>query len=202
MKKILIIFLIASSFFSFSQSVSDVFEYKAMTFFGLDFTHTKCVGLGEFPGGAEMVNYYYPTWNQMFSEGRKNIPIGAPYKKKRVEYDTAVYEMNRMIPTGEIIQAQNFNLKKSQIEGFIEKYSSSEKAGLGLVYLVEALNATDEYASIWIVFFDIGSGEVLISEPCRAEGKGRKFEDLWTSAILRIYDNSRNDYKTWKKLYD
>lgn len=201
MKKILIVLLIASSLFSFSQSVSNVFEYKAVTFFGLDFTHTKCIGLGEFPGGAEMVNYYYPTWNQMFSEGNKSNPIGAPYKKKIVEYDTAVYEMNRMVAMDEIIQAASFSFKKSQIEGFVEKYASSEKAGLGLVYMVEALNATNEYASIWIVFFDIGTGKILISEPARAEGKGRKFEDLWTSAILRIYDNSSDDYKTWKKLY-
>ena len=202
MKKILIVLLIASSFFSFSQSVSDVFEYKAITFFGLDFTHTKCVGLGEFPGGAEMVNYYYPTWNQLFSEGKYNVPIGKPYKKKRVEYDTTVYEMNLMINVDEIIQAGNFSFRKSQIEGLVEKYASSEKAGLGLVYLVEALNATNEYASIWVVFFDIGTGKVLISEPARAKGKGRRFEDLWTSALLRIYDNSADDYKTWKKLYD
>ncbi|NPD45780.1 hypothetical protein [Lentimicrobium sp. S6] len=202
MKKILIVLLFAFSLFSYSQSVSDVFEYKAVTFYGLDFTHAKCVGLGEFPGGAEMVNYYYPTWNKMFSEGKKNIPIGAPYKKKRVEYDTAVYELNRMIPFDEIIQAENFIFKKSQIEGFIEKYSSSEKAGLGLVYMVESLNATNEYASIWVVFFDIGTGKVLISEPTRAEGKGRKFEDYWTSAIIRIYDTSRDDYKTWMKFYN
>ncbi len=201
MKKILIVLLFASSILGFSQSVSDVFEYKTITFFGLDFTHTKCVGVGEFPGGAEMVNYYYPTWNEMFSDRKKSIPIGFPYKKKRVEFDTAVYEMNRMIPTDEIIQAETFTFKKTQIEDFVEKYSSSEKAGLGLVYLVESLNATHEYASIWVVFFDIGTGKVHISEPTRAEGKGRKFEDYWTSAILRIYDASGDDYKTWKKYY-
>lgn len=201
MKKILLLLMIASSLMTYSQSVKDVFEYKAITFFGLDFTEANCVGMGEFPGGNDMINIHYPEWNNIFMEGKDRVMIGKPYKKKIVDNDPAVYQFNKLIDPETIITMEHQGFKKTQIEEFVKKYSSSDKAGLGLVYMVESLNATDEFLSIWIVFFDLGSAKVLLSEPARAKGKGKRFEDYWSYAILEIYDNSAKDYKTWKKRY-
>lgn len=202
MKRTLIIILLFSASFGFSQTVSDIFDTKAMTFYGLDFTESKCIGPSEFPGTDIMINDLFQQWNDMFMIGQKKIKIGSPYKKKEVSYDTSVYEFNSQIDPEYLIIDKAFSLKRSRIADITEKYADKTKSGIGLVYVVEALNAKEEYLSVWITFFNIKTGEVLISEPSRSIGKGKEIYDYWRVAFIRLYASSADDYKNWKKMYD
>ena len=202
MKKLIIAITLFVSVSAYSQELSRLFSEKDMTFYGLDFTAAKCIGMSEFPGGDEMVDFYIPKWNDIFMVGKKKIRIGSPYKMKKVSYDTMVYQLNRQIVRDELIMDGSHSLKRSQIADIVYNFADKEKDGLGLVYIVESLNANEGFASIWISFFDIKTGELIIAEPTRGEGKGREFGIFWENAILRAYINSADDFKTWKKLYD
>lgn len=201
MKKYFILILAVLSIQSFSQTASDVFDYKAMTFYGLDFTMARCIGTTEFPSGEEMRDIYFKEWNDLFLTSKNRLKIGKPYKKKKVEYDTLILDYNRQIKPGEIIIDGTYSFKKSDIAKFTEKLANSERPGIGMVYIVEALNANEKYLSVWITFFKNSTGEVLISEPIRSKGKARKFEDYWYNAFVRLYQESAYDYKAWSKIY-
>jgi hypothetical protein len=187
--------------YSFSQTTSEIFKYKAMTFYGLDFTGAKCIGKTDFPSGGEMVNVYFQDWNDMFMTGKDKLKIGKPYKKKKIEYDTLVFEYNKRIDSTNLIIDGSYSFKKSDIEDYTLKFADSEKAGIGMVYLVESLNRESKYISIWITFFKNSTGEVLLTEPVRAKGKGRKFDDFWRAALYKLYTESAYDYKTWSSIY-
>jgi len=201
MKNLFILLIIAWSFNAFSQTTADIFEYKAMTFYGLDFTQTKCIGMSEFPSGEEMRDVYFEEWNDLFLTSEDRLRIGKPYKKKKVEYDTMILELNRNINPDELIADNSYTLQRSDIAKFTEKFADSEKPGIGMVYIVEALNANEKYLSVWITFFNNSTGEVLLSEPVRSKGKGRRFEDYWYNAFVRLFEESAYDYKAWSKIY-
>lgn len=202
MKKALFILLLFSVNLGFSQITSDIFNSKSITFYGLDFTEAKCIGPSQFPGGEEMVNIYFQQWNDLFMKGKKRIKIGAPYKKKEVSYDTTVFDFNRQVDAAALIIDKPYTLKKSKIDGIIEKYADKTKSGIGLVYVIEALNAKQEYLSVWITFFNQSTGEVLLTEPARNVGKGKEIYDYWRVAFIKLYASSGDDYKNWKKIYD
>lgn len=202
MKKTLLFILLISASLGFSQEKSDVFNTEAITFYGLDFTESKCIGMSEFPGGEEMVNVLFQRWNDMFMTGKKKIKIGAPYKKKEVSYDTAVFAYNRQMETTELIIDKPYSLKKSKIDAIVEKYADKTQSGIGLVYVVEAMNAKEEYLSAWITFFDRKTGTVILTGPARSIGKGKEIYDYWRVAFIRLYASSEDDYKNWKKMYD
>lgn len=201
MKKILILLFVLLGPGVYAQTTSEIFEYKAMTFYGLDFTNTRCIGISEFPSGQELIDVYFQDWNEAFMVGKDRIKIGKPYKKKKVEYDTMVFEYNRQINPEELIIDGSYSLKKSDIDAITEKFADKERAGIGMVYIVEALNADAKYISVWITFFKNSTGEVLLTEPLRAKGKGRKIEEHWLIALQRLYEESAYDYKTWSKIY-
>lgn len=201
MKRFFVLLLTVLGLQVYSQTTSEIFDYKAVTFYGLDFTAAKCIGIAEFPGGEEMITNYFPAWNDLFMVGKKRIRIGKPYKKKEVEYDTLIYALNREIDPGDLIVDGSYSLKKSQIDKLTKKFADTEKAGIGLVYIVESLNANADYASIWITFFRNSDGTLLLAEPIRSSGKGKIFGEYWENAILRIYIESALEYKTWYKLY-
>ncbi len=201
MKEKLIILFLVSAIIAWSQEKIDIFESKTMTFYGLDFTQAKCIGSEKFPSPNEIVYEYYPMWNKLFMDDETGLDLRKPYKKKEVFYDTLVYRKNAQIDINEIITNQSFHLDRKDIRKYIESFIDINSSGLGLLYLVEALNAKEKYLSVWIVFFDKKTGEVLLSEPMRSKGKGRRFKDYWENAFLDIYKDSAKDYKAWKKIY-
>lgn len=201
MKKFLILFITLISYLGFSQTTSEIFDYKVMTFYGLDFTSARCIGITEFPASNEMINFYFQEWNDLFMDQDNKYKIGKPYKKKKVDYDTMVFALNREINPDKLIIDKSYTLKKSEINDITKKYAKADKTGIGMVYIVEALNANAEYLSIWITFFQNSTGKVLLTEPLRRKGKGRRFGDYWEKAFIKLYMDSAYDYKAWSKIY-
>ncbi len=201
MKNKLIFLLIILYSSAWSQSTIDVFETKTMTFYGLDFSLTKCIDSDEFPPAEEVIHEYFPLWNSIFMTDDYRVDIARPFKMKEVIYDTSLYAINAQIDASKLIINNAYQLERSAIKRHIQNIADYNTSGLGLVYIVEALNADAKYVSIWLTFFDMKTGEVLLTEPVRAKGKGRRFRDYWTNALLDIYDENANDFKAWKKVY-
>lgn len=200
MKKILFILFISITSFTWAQTSSFVFETKEMTFYGLDFSLAKCIGEKKMPVPEELIDGYFPFWNSLFL-GERGLKIGKPYKKKNVYYDTTTFAINKEIETNGLISTEPHLLDKTKVTEYVSRYADFSKNGLGMVYIVEALNSKEKYASVWITFFDIKTGKVLIAEPLRAKGKGRKYIDWYKNAFIKIYDESAKEYKAWKKAY-
>jgi len=201
MKSFIISIFLLSFTISWSQGTIDIFQTKTVTFYGLDFSLTKCIGQKKFPTSEELIEVQFPYWNNIFMTDEYKIDIGHPYKKKEVYYDTMVNVRNANIDPKELMIQGEYHLERKQINNYILQFADYNKTGLGLIYVVEALNSSEKYASVWITFFDIKTGKVLLAEPMRAKGKGRKIKDYWKNAFLDIYDESHKDYKAWKKAY-
>ena len=202
MKKLLFSLLIFSSTIVWSQGNIDIFEAKSMTFYGLDFTKAKCLGTEKFPSPEEVVTVHFPQWNQLFMDEEEGENVGKAYKKKEVFYDTLIYAKNAQINTNELYIDHPYQLERKEIKAYIKGFADFYSSGLGMIYLVEALNRSDKYLSVWVVFFDKKTGDVLLSEPIRSKGKGRHFDVYWGNAFLEMFDISTKDYKAWKKIYN
>jgi len=202
MRKLLFIIFLLSASITWSQGNINVFETKSMTFYGLDFTHAKCMGTEKFPSPEELITEHIPQWNKIFMDEEIGEDVGKPYKKKEVFYDTLIYAKNAQINAGELYIDHPYLLERKDIKAHIKGFADYNNSGLGLIYLVEALNRSEKYLSVWVVFFDKKTGDVLLSEPIRSKGKGRHFDSYWRNAFLEMFDTSAKDYKAWKKIYN
>jgi len=201
MKKIAFILLLFVSTYSGAQTSYSIFEDIPITFYGLDFTHAKCVGSRKVPEATKIVNEYFVKWNDMFMVGKRKLDIGKPYKKHDVFYDTTTYQKNRSVDASKLIIEFPHEFTKKNVESFIEEYINQDKEGVGLIYLVEAINTTEKYLSVWVTFFKISTGEIILSEPVRSKGRGRKFSYYWNDAFIKLYEESGKEYKVWRKIY-
>ena len=72
--------------------------------------------------------------------------------------------------------------------------------GLGLVYVVEALNKTEEKAVVHVVFFDVASKEILWTKEYTEKPRGFGFRNYWAGAFYKTMDVSGDDFqKAMKK---
>jgi hypothetical protein len=202
MKKMTIIVIaLFFSTFAKAQTSYEIFEDIPITFYGLDFTHAKCVGSRKIPEANVIVNKYFKEWNDLFMVGRKRIDIGHPYKKHEVYYDTSVYQKNRNIDPSKLVVEIPYDFKRKEVEAYMEDYADPSKEGVGLIYMVESINTADKYLSIWVTFFNMKTGDIILTEPLRSKGHGRKFSFYWNDALVSLYEESAKDYKVWRKAF-
>jgi hypothetical protein len=202
----LIVFLF--SFGLNAQSFQEVAQAKSITWFGLDFSHTKLIGnftqfddKGE-KTGQEIRDKYFTAWNNLLLKEKEKYDFQKPYKKDQVEYDLDIVQKRNSAVNADAIYSQKSEdknkLTKEEIEKIIKEYNSAKK-GIGLVYIVDNFDKNAEEGVMWVTFFDIPSRKVLLTERFSGKPGGFGIKNYWARSVLEVIEDSGKEYKTWIK---
>lgn len=203
MKKTALLILLALFVIpSFSQEVSDVFTKKTMTFYGLDFSKTKLIGSSTFVDPQTVKSKWYREWNDLMKVERKKYNVQKFYKKRIANYYFSLANERNKLPTvSKMVIDEDYSISKNLLDKIINKYRDSDHEGLGLVYIVESINAYDNEMRIWVTFFDIKSRKILLTELFTGNAGGIGFRNYWAKAYYNIMRESEGAFKKWELLY-
>jgi hypothetical protein len=212
MKKLALLgLLIITCFNNYAQhKTQDIFTEENIVWYGLDFTKAKFIGKVEQVKNFEQVssidiiNKYIPAWNELVVMEPDNFKLESTFRKKTIHYDlNPVAARNGKIAEDNIIAINSNTITKEELQDMVSAYEGSNKQeGLGLVFIIESFNKPQSMASAWVVFFDINTKKILLSEYCKGEPAGFGVRNYWAGAIKKIMTDIRNNkYKNWKKLY-
>jgi hypothetical protein len=202
MKKILILLFFAISTFAFSQDASVIFKTKNVTFYGLDFSKSNLIGSFAFNQPAKIQDYHFPDWNYMFIKEKSKYNIARTFKIKNVNYDfDIVAKRNKEIDVFKIIVDEDYMIDKHNVEEAIAEYKDCKNEGLGLTFIIESLDYHKNIAVIWVTFFDIKTGTVLLTERMRGDAIGLSFRNWWAKAYYNVLKSCEMNYSYWKKTY-
>jgi hypothetical protein len=210
-----------------AQNVQDVFLKKEMTWFGLDFSKAKFVGdfneFGPISAGGGVIKVqtgdttkvligresqakvirdtYFRSWNNVVLNEKEKYNLPVFYNKQAVMVDVANIEKvnsnanldSMMLPWGTL------ELSKEMINEAVNKYDNKGKSGLGLVFIVESFNKTIDLATIHVTFFDMSSNKVLLSKRIQTKPSGIGLRNYWVSSVHRAMEESKENWKKWKK---
>ncbi|MES2733977.1 MAG: hypothetical protein V4714_19675 [Bacteroidota bacterium] len=196
--------------------MTDVFNQKEMTWYGLDFSLAKFVGdfesaqVENITGIPSIVNpenatqirdKYFKSWNYVIEDEKEKYDLPTFFKKESVIYDlSAVEAVNLQVnPDSMMVTEAPKELSKNEIQGAIRKYKAKSFTGLGLVFLVESFNKISNIACIDLVFFDIASGDVLFAKRCKAKPAGFGLRNYWVRSALEVMILSKKSWKFWEK---
>jgi hypothetical protein len=203
MKKIIIIFFILISSTHFSQNTKVLLAADSAVWFGLDFTKAKFTGsfaqsFGIAPNdGTELIEKWVPEWNNMFFKEPQNFDIGEAIKKPMLYRDIgAVTKLNSKINKDSVYSAMPVAYKIPSpditIPEMIKKYSSSKKAGLGCVLIVESFNKEAHNAYVFFVLFDISNYKMIGYKRLIGIPKGIGLRNFWAGAIKDLIKQVKN----------
>jgi hypothetical protein len=206
MKKLLSLLLLAGSMSLTAQDKSKVFSSTEAVWFGLDFTKATFVGqfdqgMGAAPAtGSDMKAKYIPAWNNLIAGEQKKYDLKKAFRKDNIIYDmNSVNELNNKIDVDACMSFNPGKIERSQIDEMVKKYSSSQKEGLGLVFIVENFNKGTQMSSIFVTFFDIASKKILLCERMEGKAMGVGIRNYWAGSIKHILDQiDEGGYKSWK----
>lgn len=202
MKRICLL-LALSLFMLINAQAQDVFDTKEpVTWLGLDFSALKLIKDDEVITDKEIQSKYFPGWNDLILKEPKKFDIAKATGRDQVENDiTAVDAVNEAAKADFITEDSKAfqHLDDAKVKAMVKKYNLKGKSGIGLVFIVEAMDKAKKEASVWVTFIDMKTKEVLLSKPVIGESGGFGFRNYWAGSFNKVLKAMPSGMKKWKK---
>lgn len=213
MKKLLfILFSVFLSGASFAQTVQDIFGKNSVTFtfLGIDYTHVALIGDVSHPSANypitpdELKFKYLPAWNQLFIKEQDKYNVAKMLHRRYVLYNLEmIRQLNAAVPLEQLKPAQMSSFyTKEQIQSFVNSYPIENQHGIGVVFLAESMSTMAREAHYHIVFLNMETKEVLLSERMVGAPDGIGFRNYWACSYYRVMQQVKErQYTIWKQQY-
>ena len=181
----------------------DIFNnQEPITWLGLDFSNLKLIKDDEKITDTELQNKYFAGWNELMLQEPKKYDVARATGRVQVENNTtAITKVNAAAKPNFITDdAKAFeHLDEAKIKSIVKKYDLKGLSGIGLVFVVEAMDKSNKEASIWVTFINMQTKEVLLSKPLIGESGGFGFRNYWAGSINKVLKALPDMMRKWKK---
>jgi len=161
MKRLSAILLILLTISCYSQnSKSRIFKTNEIQFYGFDFSHFKLAEAKRLSQGDKVKDYIFPWIGFMI----ENYPASRMSEKMGINVIPNLETTNNInlnVDPNNIVSIQDNIIPNDTIVNIITNYQLNEKTGIGLVAIVECFSKATEIASVYYVFFDITTREII-----------------------------------------
>lgn len=202
MRKIVLSIVFVISVFALSaQNVAKVKDTKEVTWFGVDFTQAKMVGseTEDFTNPKAIVDKHFEGWNLLFLNEVKKYNLERTFRKKVRNKVSQVTELNKAVDPAQLVTYDHNRLNPKDIEAIVAQYKN-EEGGMGLTFAVENFEKAKSTVRFYVVFFDIATGEVLLSEYVESKAIGGiTFKNYWASGFYYAMRRVKKEYPIWIK---
>ncbi len=172
----------------FAQDLQKAKKADPIVWCGIDFTRAKFVRITE---TAQQVKDVLEPINNLIPSEPNKYNISKYFEKQTVLISlTTVQKRNEGINPSKLLAADPITLTRDDIQEVVSAYAGvSNKAATGLIFVVENCDKSALQASIYVCFFDIGTGKIIYM--AKDEGKPRGFglRNYWAGAVYQVMKN-------------
>ena len=197
MRKLITLLCVSLTFFAFSiyagskTSVQTInankYKEQTIVWAGIDCSKVTMYGTEGFNNPEDIISRYPEEWNTLFLKESVDI--------------SSVQENNKTLSSKQIIAQDGKELlNKSDITPeiiaeMVSGYEFKEKEGLGVVFILDRLVKSEARGSLFIVFFDLSSKEILATNHTIEKAGGFGFRNYWFSIVKNSESNLKKYYK-------
>ncbi|MBP6335441.1 MAG: hypothetical protein KA444_08215 [Bacteroidia bacterium] len=185
-----------------AQTKADIFLFETpITWLGVDYSDMRYIGLLDV--STSQLDDYAKSINDIIVKEPKKYNLTSAFEKqsvvpnlKYIEKENAAMDTEKVITT----DSKDFSrYTKDDISKIVKAYELKE-TGIGLVFIAEALNKTDESGAFWVTFVDMKNESVLFTERIIGKPAGFGFRNYWAGAFYSCLKQIKGTYyKQWKK---
>jgi hypothetical protein len=202
------IFFVLMAQTSTAQTKADVFDAATdVTWLGLDFSKAQFLGnayqfgeAGEITN-SQLVNTYIPSWNQLFITEAKKFDVAGAIRRTAVNYYLdATAKSNSEIKNNFFINnsADLILLNEKEIANLVKGYNFQQSnTGIGLMFIVERLDKSQNSLTAWITFINLKTKTVLLTVRESGKPMGFGFRNFWAGGFYNILKNLKSDFRKW-----
>jgi hypothetical protein len=201
MIRVLIVLFVVIHSTAFCQKVytlKDLFTDTKITWYGIDYTRAEMVGTFT----NKDMHDYYRGWNSLILVEPEKYNVAGAIQRSAVTFDaTSVAQLNALSTPVVRSVPSDSALDKSDIVAMVAAYQGTQSDGIGLVFIAERYQKAKREANHYVVFFDIATKKVLISQRYTTAPDGIGIRNYWAPSIRTAIKLLASNYKKWKKKY-
>ncbi|HVM60821.1 MAG TPA: hypothetical protein VMV72_08140 [Verrucomicrobiae bacterium] len=172
-------------------SAQETVTPKTLVWCGLDYSRVKMIGTKDFRNPAGIFPGMPEAWNTMFvNEALPRLKKDVPEVLTSTE---TVQPGNAKLTADCIIRqdgseaemVQPTHITQQDIAATVKAYDIKYKQGLGLVFIMDRLVKSEKTGCMYVVFFDIATRKVVLSERRCESAFGGGFRNYWFAPAKR-----------------
>jgi hypothetical protein len=168
-----------------AQDRTKAMNEKSITWFGIDFTLAKFTNVSEDP--ELIVNQYLNAINSLVEMEPEKYDLKKWFKKNDVTIDLEqVKQRNEKIDPGSLVISDAHEIAQDDVKKLVNQYNTQGKSGMGLLFVAENLNKVSQTGSYYVVFFDLGTKEIIDSRKMTAKASGFGFRNYWAGSVYNV----------------
>jgi hypothetical protein len=209
MKRIVfsLLFLLPAMAFAQTATLKDLFTNPDLTpvFLGCDWTLVKVINDPNAHAGIMMDKTFHDINDLLLKESKKYDVKGALHQNSILNETSSVNQRISLIDSTKVMStntADATRLKPEDIQQVASGVDPKGNKGLGVLFVVEALDKGNKEVTLWCTIVDLSTMKVLMTQ--RFVGKtGMAFgeKNYWASGIHSCIEKIGDNYKSWKKQY-
>lgn len=195
LKPIFVFALLAMSFGLKAQTIQEVLSDKniPVTFYGIDFTKALLIGDANAKPDDIVARQYTGINDLMIKESDKYDVAGA-FKRNEIPANLGIVQKrNEAINPDRILSSNttDYNhLTENDAVAVVKSFKTDGSAGVGVLFVVDAMSKAQERLSAWVVVFDNTTKKIILNE--RHEGKvgmSFSFRNYWAAGIKNVINS-------------
>jgi hypothetical protein len=199
MKKVLLpmltMLLLSAGVKAQSVKESDISNPETpILYVGIDFTEARLIGDLAADENA-IKNQHIPDINQLVINEAKKYDLEKALHRSKISSDIGItYNQNKKLDASKLKSTNSDDFtrfKPETVQKIVSDYDFGDKKGLGLMFVVEALNKTKAEAALWVTWIDMGSKKVLRTERKEEKAGGFGWRNYWARPIENVLDDLR-----------
>ena len=195
-KNVLLLAAIVSAIVLQAQDASLVWSSQTMSWFGVDFTMAKVLGLEDSP--HKIRDEYFKPWNDVTID----MDLTKMFGKNAVYKDpNGVTKLNLARETDNMNTGDDVELTDDALAVHVREISTgNKKVGLGLIFIAQTLSKSTGNGIFHVVFFDIASRKIVWHKKMTGKASGSNPKTAWAAAVKDVFNQiDKKEWKAWRK---
>jgi len=171
---------------------------EPVTWLGIDYTQAKFVGSEGFTDPSDLPRFLL-AWNDFVITEPDKYDVKKALGDSNVTIDLShTYQKNETINTEAMVQEEDFQLSREEVEAVAKSYDLSGLSGTAALLVAECYNKKRLEGSHWLVMVDAQTSEILSAERFVEKPGGFGLRNYWARTIYGLLKSKEKTVRTGK----
>ena len=162
-----------------------------LVWFGLDYSLVRFIGLqSQFTDLDKIQQEYFRSWNELVLLEKDKYNVKNAFGARRIDYQMELaIERSQEADIYNLVQVEEYKISEEEAARVVGAYTDPGVDKLGAIFVMETMDKMEARSTMWVIVFNISSGEVHYMKRHMGRVGGFGFRNYWARSYYEVLKN-------------